>query len=78
MDISISAFSAAGYYSCANHIYTAISAVVDTVFKNAAQEEQQENREKRLPEDKIIVSGDGSWPKRGFTALLGLVSLIGN
>ncbi|KAG5870767.1 hypothetical protein JTB14_020571 [Gonioctena quinquepunctata] len=25
----------------------------------------------------LTVSGDGSWPKRGFTALLGIVSLIG-
>ena len=77
MDISSSAFSAVGYYSCVNYIYMALSAVVETVFKKPAQKEQQENREKGLPEDKITVSGDGSWPKRGFTALLGLVILIG-
>ena len=58
MDISSSAFSAAGYYSCVNHIYTAVSAVVETVFKKAAQEEQQENKKKKdYPKIRLLFPG---------------------
>lgn len=77
MDISSSALSVHGYYDCISHIYIATKAVVDQVFKKAAKEEQALNVEKGFPEDRLSVSGDGSWPKRGFQALLGLVSLIG-
>lgn len=77
MDISVSAFSSSGFYKCVDHIHIASKAVTEIVFKKAAKEEQEKNKEKGLPEDKLSVSGDGSWPKRGFTALLGLVSLIG-
>ncbi|KYQ59592.1 hypothetical protein ALC60_01383 [Trachymyrmex zeteki] len=77
MDISASALSSTGYYNCLQHIYCAVEAVTETVFKKAAREEQEMNKEKGLPEDRLTVSGDGSWPKRGFTALLGIISLIG-
>lgn len=75
--ISATALSLNGYYKILQHIYIALKAVTKTVFEKAAQEEQEMNKERGLPEDKLIVSGDGSWPKRGFTALLGIVSLIG-
>ena len=77
MDISASAFSLTGYYKCLQHIYIAVKAVSEIVFKKAAKEEREKNKNKGLPEDSLTVSGDGSWPKRGFTALLGIVSLIG-
>lgn len=77
MDISVSALSLTGYYKCIQHIYIAVKTVTEIVFKKAAREEQEMNKEKGLPEDRLTVSGDGSWPKRGFTALLGIVSLIG-
>lgn len=77
MDISTSALSRTGYYKCLEKIHIAVKTVSETVFKKAAKEEQEHNKEKGLPEDRLTVSGDGSWPKRGFTALLGLVSLIG-
>jgi len=77
MDISLCAFSANGYYKCLQHIYAACEAVSTLVFKKAAQEEQEKNQENGHPANKLTVSGDGSWPKRGFTALLGIVSLIG-
>ena len=77
MDISASALSLNGYYNCLRHIHIAVKAVSKIVFKKAAKEEQTKNKEKGLPEDRLTVSGDGSWPKRGFTALLGILSLTG-
>jgi len=45
-------------------------------MKNAAQQEKIKSVEKG--ENKgIIVSGDGSWRRRGFSSLFGVVSLIG-
>lgn len=77
MDISATALSITGYYKCIEQVYIALKAVSEIVFKKAAKEEQEKNKERGLPEDRLTVSGDGSWPKRGFTALLGIVSLIG-
>lgn len=77
MDISVTALSVAGYYNCVQQTYIALTGVIESVFKKAAKEEQALNKEKGFPEDRLSVSGDGSWPVRGFTALLRLVSLIG-
>lgn len=57
-------------------IHKATDTVCSFSMKNAAQEE------KRISTDKgenngITVSGDGSWRKRGFSSLYGVVSLIG-
>lgn len=43
-------------------------------MKNAAKEEQNQSSENNYG---FIVSGDGSWRKRGFSSLFGLVTLIG-
>lgn len=45
-------------------------------MKKAAEEEKKICVEKRQT-DGITVSGDGSWRKRGFSSLFGLVTLIG-
>ncbi|KYN11371.1 hypothetical protein ALC57_16474 [Trachymyrmex cornetzi] len=39
--------------------------------------QNKKNTENGNYENEITVSGDGSWAKRGFTSLLGLVSLVG-
>lgn len=45
-------------------------------MKTAAQEEKVKSVEKGLTNG-ITVSGDGSWRKRGFSSLFGIVSFIG-
>ncbi|KYN06620.1 hypothetical protein ALC62_02423 [Cyphomyrmex costatus] len=45
-------------------------------MRNAVKIEKEENARKGLSTE-LIVSGDGSWRKRGFSSLFGLVSLIG-
>lgn len=77
LDISCTGLSISGYYDCMKHILAAVTDITKLVFAKAAKEEQEKNKEKALPEDRLTVSGDGSWPKRGFSALLGIVSLIG-
>lgn len=57
-----------------------ILAASDVVSKNSMS--NAANDEKRISNEKgekngITVSGDGSWRKRGFSSLYGLVSLIG-
>ena len=54
-----------------------VEAVARFALKKAANEEKQKNAEKGFPENELSVSGDGSWAKRGFSSLLGIVSLIG-
>lgn len=66
-----------GYYCILKQIYIAVKSVVDTVFKKAVAEEKKLNVENGYAEEQIMVSGDGSWTRRGFTSLLGVVSLIG-
>lgn len=77
MDMTSSGFGKQGYYNCINHILLAVSAVCEAVFKKAVKEEQELNIKNGNTADELAVSGDGSWPKRGFSSLLGLVSLIG-
>lgn len=66
-----------GYYSILNNIYIAVKAIAKIVFTKAAKEENEENVKRGGKKDEVTVSGDGSWAKRGFTSLLGIVSLIG-
>ena len=77
MDIDHAALSPASYYNAVHHIHIVVSAVAEAVFKKAAKGEQERIREKGLSVVRLTVSGDGSWHKRGFAALLGIVSLIG-
>ena len=60
---------------CNDAIRTAAKEVSEESMYRAAQEE----KEKTDPKDgKIIVSGDGSWRKRGYSSLTGLQYIIGN
>ena len=70
--------SKSGYYSILDTIHIAVKSVAKVLFRKAAQEEKKENEQEGNIADEITVSGDGSWAKRGFTSLLGIVSLIGN
>ena len=60
MDISATALSITGYYKCTEQVYIALKAVSEIVFKEAAKEEQEKNKERGLPEHRLTVSGDGS------------------
>ena len=64
------------YYSIVETIKTAVKAVFDVVRRKAINEEKKLNTEAGNGED-LTVSGDGSWAKRGFSSLIGLVTLIG-
>jgi len=46
------------------------------IFKKAAEEEKVKTEEQNENRG-ITVSGDGSWRRRGFSSLFGIVSLIG-
>ena len=52
----------------------------EIVMKKAATEELKITQEKKVFEDEkgIAASGDGSWMKRGFTSLYGIVAMIGH
>lgn len=65
------------YYSIVDNIKIAAQAVAKIVFKKALKEEVELNVKAGRPADELSVSGDGSWAKRGFSSLLGIVSLIG-
>ncbi|KAG5880222.1 hypothetical protein JTB14_014727 [Gonioctena quinquepunctata] len=58
MDISATALSITGYYKCIEQVYIALKAVSEIVLKKAAKEEQEKNKERGLPEDRLTVSGD--------------------
>lgn len=64
-----------GYYKIMKQNSIAVTAT-EAAFKKAVEEEQQKNKGKGFPEHWLTVFDDGSWPKRGFAALLGIVSLI--
>jgi len=71
-------FTIKTYYNCVDHIKVASDAVFRIVINKAAGEEKDKNRAAGNIENKLSVSGDGSWSKRGFTSLLGIVSFIGS
>lgn len=64
------------YDSIVDTITIAAKAVSDLSMKKAAKEEKEKSIEKGQTEE-ITVSGDGSWRKRGFSSLFGIVTLIG-
>lgn len=64
------------YDKIVKRISIATKAVSAKSMMKAAKNESSISSEKG--ENGIIVSGDGSWRKRGFTSLFGLVTLIGN
>lgn len=75
MDIC-SGMSTTIYYACVENIQIATKSVYDMVLKKAVAEEKKENVSRGLQEDHFIVSGDGTWKKRGFSSLIGVSSLI--
>jgi len=62
------------------NIHSAASSIVQLVLKQAVEKEQQEITKQNSSDDikKLTVSGDGTWRKRGFTSLYGVVVLIGH
>lgn len=76
MDIG-KGFTKDTYYNTVNHIWKAASTVCKLVFKKAVKEEQEKNEAAGYTKDRLSVSGDGSWAKRGFSSLIGIASLIG-
>lgn len=70
-------FSINSYYNIVEHISIAAKSVFRVAANRACNEEKRLNVEKGKPENVLSVSGDGSWAKRGFTSLVGIVSLIG-
>jgi len=65
------------YYGCLENIYTASSVIYEKVIQRAIAEEKQKSIEYGKPENQLTVSGDGTWKKRGFSSLFGVITLIG-
>jgi len=64
------------YDEIVSTISIATAAVREKSMKNAAAKEKELSVQKGLAEG-IVVSGDGTWKKRGFSSLLSVTSLIG-
>lgn len=65
------------YDTIVNNILIATEAVRTKCIQKASEEEKKISIEKGQTNG-ITVSGDGSWRKRGFSSLYGLVTLIGS
>ena len=76
MDLGVSILES-GYYTILENIFIAARAVSQMVLKKAAKEEQEKNEAASNVKNHLSVLGDGSWAKRGFTSLVGIVSLVG-
>lgn len=70
-------FNSKTYYQVINHISIAVKSVFEATLCKAVNEEKSLNKGAGFTENELSVSGDGSWAKRGFSSLLGIVSLIG-
>lgn len=64
------------YYKIIDSISIAVKSVYDVAMLKAVREEKLLNAQHGEPEDILTVSGDGSWQKRGFSSLIGIISLI--
>lgn len=76
MDIC-SGLSKSAYYAAVKNIYSAVQSVFNVIISKTGEEEKVKNMEARNAEQELTVSGDGSWSKRGFSSLLGVVTIIG-
>ena len=76
MDLGVSILKS-GYYTILENIFIAARAVSQIVHRQAAKEDQEKNEAADNVKNHLSVSGDGSWAKRGFTLLVGIVSLVG-
>jgi len=65
------------YYNIIKSTSESVNAVYNIVIRKAVREEKELNAKAGFPENKLSVSGDGSWSKKGFSSLLGIISLIG-
>ncbi|XP_076673205.1 uncharacterized protein LOC143371648 [Andrena cerasifolii] len=58
-------------------LYDTAKTAFDILCKKAVEEEKKKNEENGRPASSFKVSGDGSWKKRGFSSLFGVITLIG-
>lgn len=68
------------FHSFYDKLIHTICNTTQAVCKNSMRKAAQEETEKCIESGQtngITVSGDGSWRKRGFSSLFGLVTLIG-
>lgn len=76
LDISYS-FSNNIYYTFIDNLHTASKNLFEVIQKKATIEEIIANKAAGNVFTNLIVSGDGSWKKRGFSSLFGFATLIG-
>lgn len=76
MDLS-SLFSQNLFDGVMENVSLAAKTVFDQALQKAVDEENDKIIELGKPERILTVSGDGTWAKRGFSSLLGVVTLIG-
>ena len=76
MDLTAS-FTKSTYYSLLENVEIAAKSIGEICLKKAGEEEKRKNKEAGLLEDELVVSGDGTWSKRGYSSLLGVSTVIG-
>lgn len=76
LDITAS-FSNNIYYTFLDNLHTASYAVFQHFQSKAVKEEMEGNVAAGKDPRLVIVSGDESWKKRGFSSLFGFATLIG-
>jgi len=71
-------FSKKVYYDVVYNVLCASKAVADLLFSEAIAKEKEltKNAENVAEPRGLIVSGDGTWRKRGFSSLQGVTTLI--
>lgn len=70
--------SKTAYEKTIKKVHEAGKKVFDASCSSAIESEKTENEKKGKPADELDVSGDGSWKRRGYQSLLGVVTLIAN
>ncbi|GFR13320.1 hypothetical protein TNCT_78301 [Trichonephila clavata] len=63
-------------WSTIKNIHIAAPSVFETL-SFAVMQKNTMNEEVGKPQDKLTVSGDGTWKKKGFSSLFGASTLIG-
>ena len=71
-----SSFGRSSYYSVIERLHTCAKTVFNTMCSKAVKEEKEEDIKREKAADNLIVSGDGTWKKRGFSSLFGIATLI--
>jgi len=77
MDLSKS-MSKNMYYAAVDNIFISVSSVFNEIIQKAGREENEKNTENGKEKNKLTVSGDGTWSKRGFSSMFGVFTLIGH